>query len=127
MNADMPTLRDVYAARENVYRYLKPTPLYSYGTLNEVTGLNLYVKHENHQPVGRVQSAGRVESGSWGWRTREREAGLYTASTGNHGQSSAYAARANGIKASVAVPEGANPCQGRGDAWIGGRRHFSRA
>ncbi|MGH9900160.1 MAG: threonine ammonia-lyase, partial [Pyrinomonadaceae bacterium] len=39
---------------------------------------------------------------------KEREAGLFTASTGNQGQSIAYAARAYGLSATIAVPEGAN-------------------
>jgi threonine dehydratase len=38
----------------------------------------------------------------------ERKSGLYTASTGNHGQSIAFAARAQGLRATIAVPEGAN-------------------
>ena len=110
MNDEMPTLHDVYAARENVYRYLKPTPLYTYATLNDVTGLDLYVKHENHQPIGAFKVRGGLNLAA-GLSGAERDAGLYTASTGNHGQSIAFAARAYGINASIAVPEGANPAK----------------
>lgn len=110
MDADIPTLADVYSARNIVYRFLKPTGLYSYGSLNEVTGLNLFVKHENHQPVGAFKVRGGVNLAA-GLTEVQREAGLFTASTGNHGQSIAYAARAFGMKATIAVPEGANPAK----------------
>jgi threonine dehydratase len=107
MSTAMPTLGDVYAARANVYRHLKPTPLYRYSSLNDATGCNLYVKHENHQPVGAFKVRGGLNLAA-GLTPSERKAGLFTASTGNHGQSIAFAARAYGIRATVAVPEGAN-------------------
>ena len=107
MNADVPTLRDVFAARSNVYRYLKPTPLHSYSQLNDATGLDLYVKHENHQPTGAFKVRGGLNLAA-GLATAKRSAGLFTASTGNHGQSIAFAAQAYGMNATIAVPEGAN-------------------
>ena len=48
----MPTLHDVIAARPHVYRYLRPTPLYNYAGLSALLGADVWVKHENHQPVG---------------------------------------------------------------------------
>lgn len=110
MHAEMPTLRDVIAARANVYRHLKPTPLYSYSTLNAATGLDLYVKHENHQPVGAFKVRGGLNLAA-NLPDAKRSAGLFTASTGNHGQSIAFAARAYGMKATIAVPDGANPAK----------------
>lgn len=107
MNHDMPTLLDVFAARANVYRYLRPTPLYAYRQLNDATGLDLYVKHENHQPTGAFKVRGGLNLAA-GLTDAQRSAGLFTASTGNHGQSIAFAARAYGMKATIAVPEGAN-------------------
>ena len=110
MTADMPTLQEVYAAREIVYRYLKSTPLYSYPTLNDATGLELFVKHENHQPIGAFKVRGGLNLAA-SLSESERRAGLFTASTGNHGQSIAFAGRAFGIQVTVAVPEGANPAK----------------
>lgn len=104
----IPTLKDVLAARSNVYRYLKPTPLYSYSGLNDATGLDLYVKHENHQPVGAFKVRGGLNLAA-NLSQEQIQGGLFTASTGNHGQSIAYAAKAYGISATIAVPEGANP------------------
>lgn len=110
MSSHSPTLHDVYAARPRVYRHLKPTPLYSYSTLNEATGLELYVKHENHLPVGAFKVRGGVNLAAQ-LTDEERRGGLYTASTGNHGLSIAFAARACGVKATIAVPERANPAK----------------
>ncbi len=105
---DMPTLQDVYAARSHVYQYLKPTPLHHYATLSEMVGAHVYIKHENHQPVGAFKVRGGLVMASR-LSEEQRKGGLFTASTGNHGQSIAYGAKVSGIKATIAVPEGANP------------------
>ena len=104
----MPSLHDVIAARPHVYRYLRPTPLYRYSGLSEIVGANVWVKHENHQPVGAFKVRGGLNLVAH-LSTEERSSGLFTASTGNHGQSIAYAARAYGVRATIAVPVGANP------------------
>jgi threonine dehydratase len=106
----MPTLRDIIAARPHVYRYLKPTPLYHYPGLSQLVGAKVWVKHENHQPVGAFKVRGGLNLVAH-LTEAERRAGLFTASTGNHGQSIAFAARVNGIEATIAVPEGANPAK----------------
>ncbi len=105
---EMPTLLDIIAARPHVYRYLQPTPLYRYSGLSALVGAEVWVKHENHLPVGAFKVRGGLNLAA-NLSAAERERGLYTASTGNHGQSIAYAARAHGLRATIAVPEGANP------------------
>jgi len=107
-DSPMPTLLDVIAARPHVYRYLRPTPLYRYAGLCELIGADVWVKHENHLPVGAFKVRGGLNLVAR-LSESERAAGLYTASTGNHGQSIAYAARAHGVRATIAVPQGANP------------------
>jgi threonine dehydratase len=104
----MPSLRDVIAARPNVYRHLRPTPLYRYSGLSELIGANVWVKHENHLPVGAFKVRGGLNLVAQ-LSDKERASGLFTASTGNHGQSVAYAARVHGVHATIAVPEEANP------------------
>ena len=104
----MPTLRDIIAARPNVYRFLRPTPLHHYAGLSQLTGAQVWVKHENHQPVGAFKVRGGLNYVA-GLSAARRQAGLYTASTGNHGQSIAFAARAFGVQATIAMPEQANP------------------
>ncbi|VAW75314.1 pyridoxal-phosphate dependent enzyme family protein [hydrothermal vent metagenome] len=103
----MFTIKDVIEARKNVYRYLRPTPLYSYPTLNHLIGTSTWIKHENHLPVGAFKVRGGLNLAA-NLTAKEKNSGLFTASTGNHGQSIAYAARAYGIKAVIAVPENAN-------------------
>ena len=103
-----PTLHDIFAARPHVYRHLKPTPLVHYPTLSALVGTEVWVKHENVQPVGAFKVRGGLNLAAHLTET-ERRGGLFTASTGNHGQSIAFAARAHGLSATIAVPEGANP------------------
>jgi threonine dehydratase len=108
MTATIPDLADVLAAREQIAPYLRPTPLYRYPALDALTGAQLRVKHENHQPVGAFKVRGGVNLISR-LTAADRERGVATASTGNHGQSIAYAANLFGGPATVFVPEDANP------------------
>jgi threonine dehydratase len=102
------TLADVLAARRRIGPHLRPTPLYSYAVLDELVGTEVWVKHENHQPVGAFKVRGGVNLVSQ-LDDDERRRGLIAASTGNHGQSVAFAARRFGVTARICVPEGANP------------------
>src|SRR3954447_26523156 len=105
---EAPTLPDVLAARLRIAPYLRPTALYRYPSLDGLLGAEVYVKHENHQPVGAFKVRGGVNLVAQ-LTADERERGVVTASTGNHGQSIAYAARLFGIRAVICIPEGANP------------------
>jgi threonine dehydratase len=104
----VPTLADVLDARRRISPHLRPTPLYGYPALGELLGAEIFVKHENHQPVGAFKVRGGVNLVSQ-LSAEERERGVISASTGNHGQSIAYAARLFGVPATICVPEAANP------------------
>ena len=104
----IPDLSDVLAARRRIAPYLRPTPLYSYPVLDTLTGARIWVKHENHQPIGAFKVRGGVNLVSQ-LGPDDRRRGVITASTGNHGQSVAYAAKLFGVPAIVCVPEHANP------------------
>jgi threonine dehydratase len=104
----IPALADVQAARRRIAVHLQPTPLYAYGTLTELVGTEIFVKHENHLPIGAFKVRGGVNLVSQ-LSEDERHRGVATASTGNHGQSIAFAADRFGVRAIVCVPEGANP------------------
>lgn len=103
-----PTFQDVLLARKQIRPYLPPTPMHTYPALNELLGTEVYVKHENYQPVGAFKVRGGVNLISQ-LSDEERERGVIAASTGNHGQSVAWAARVFGVQARVVVPKGANP------------------
>src|SRR3954449_2148370 len=119
----IPDLADVLAARQRLEPYLKPTPLYRYPALDALTGARVRVKHENHQPVGAFKVRGGVNLVAQ-LTADERERGVITASTGNHGQSIAYAARLFGVRATICVPEAANPVKVRSIRGLGAELMF---
>jgi len=104
----VPVFRDVLAARRRIAPYLRATPLFSYPALNHLIGTQVYVKHENCQPVGAFKVRGGINLVSQ-MSAAERQGGLISASTGNHGQSIAYAGQLFGVPVRIVVPEGANP------------------
>jgi threonine dehydratase len=108
MEWQVPTLADVLEARRRISPHLPPTPLFDYPPLNELLGAELFIKHENHQPVGAFKVRGGINLISQ-LSPQERERGVIAASTGNHGQSIAYAARLFGVRATICVPTEANP------------------
>jgi threonine dehydratase len=108
MQWQVPTLADVLEARLRTSPHLRPTPLFDYPTLSELLGADVFVKHENHQPVGAFKVRGGVNLISQ-LSADERKRGVIAASTGNHGQSIAFAARLFGVRATICVPENANP------------------
>lgn len=102
------TLNDIYAARTRISDIIRPTPLLRHPLLVDATGLDIYVKHENHNPT----SAFKIRGGLNLVRSlspADRARGIVTASTGNHGQSIAYASELEGVRCTVFVPDGNNP------------------
>ncbi len=105
---EAPTLADVVAARDRIRAYLAATPLRNYPSLDRLTGAEVWVKHDNLLPTGAFKVRGGVNLISQlDGTTRAR--GVIAASTGNHGQSVAFASRIFGVRATVVAPEGANP------------------
>ena len=103
-----PTFADVLKAQTVLRRYLAPTPLHNYPVLDAATGAEVWVKHENYLPIGAFKLRGGINFLAQ-LPDEQRDQGVVTASTGNHGQSVAYAARLFGVKAVIVVPENANP------------------
>ncbi len=105
---EAPTLVDVEAARDRIRPYLAATPLRNYPSLDRLTGAEVWVKHDNLLPTGAFKVRGGVNlMAQMDDATRAR--GVIAASTGNHGQSVAFASRLFGVRATVVAPEGANP------------------
>ena len=103
------SLAALEAAAARVYRFMQPTPQYAWPLLAERAGCEVWVKHENHTPIGAFKIRGGIN-----YLTRLREeqpcvSGLITATRGNHGQSLALAAKWLGFEAVVAMPAGNNP------------------
>src|SRR5207245_2640205 len=102
-----PTLADVYAARPRVARVVRPTPLMRHPLLARETGLDIAVKHENHNPTGAFKVRGGLNL--IGSLTAEERRGVITATTGNHGQSIALACQREGVPCTIVAPVGNNP------------------
>jgi threonine dehydratase len=103
-----PTLADVYAARERIRPWIRPTPLVRHPLLNDALGLDVYVKHENHNPTGAFKVRGGLNLVA-ALAADGLQQDIITASTGNHGQSIAMAAQRHGVRCTVLVPVGNNP------------------
>ena len=103
-----PTIRDVIAAADRIRPHIAPTPLRHSPAVSELLGADVYLKHENHLPTGAFKVRGGVNLISQ-LTPAEHEAGVIAASTGNHGQSVAFASRLFGVRAIVCAPEQANP------------------
>lgn len=105
---EVPTYEDVLRARKQIAPYLLRTPLHEYPALNDLVGTRVFIKHENHHPTGAFKVRGGLNLISR-LSADERARGVIAASTGNHGQSVAYAARVFAVNARIVVPEDANP------------------
>jgi len=105
---DPPALPDILAARNRIRPHLDPSPLRNYPALDRLVGTRVWIKHENLLPTGAFKVRGGVNLMSR-LDPATRAQGVIAASTGNHGQSVAFAARLFGASAIICAPEGANP------------------
>ena len=101
-----PTLADLVAARERLAGIARVTPVLSSGTIGGLVGRAVSLKAENLQLTGSFKIRGAYNTIAQ-LTESERQAGVVTASAGNHGQAVAWAARQAGIAATIFVPEGA--------------------
>ena len=103
-----PVFVDVLEARRTIAPYFRPTPLHAYPTLSTLLGAEVRVKHENHQVLGTFKVRGGINLMAH-LSPEERSRGVITASTGNHGQSIAFACKTFGARAIIGLPVEANP------------------
>jgi threonine dehydratase len=103
-----PTLADVFKARRAIAPYLPRTPILEPAGLARALGCRAVLKCENLNPTGAFKVRGGVNLIS-SMDPQARARGVVAASTGNHGQSVAYAARLFGAPATIFMPEAANP------------------
>jgi threonine dehydratase len=103
---ELPSKSEIEAAAETVYAGLPPTPQYAWPLLAERCGTAVWVKHENHTPIGAFKVRGGLLYMARLLAERPESNGVIAATRGNHGQSIAFAARANGLTAVIVVPEG---------------------
>jgi len=106
--AEQVNFSNIYKARKTVYQSLKKTHLIHYSSLSELTGADIYIKHENHNPTGSFKIRGAVNFMA-GVSDEIRENGIIVATRGNHGLATAWAARNEGVFCNVVVPCNNNP------------------
>ena len=99
---------DVLEAQEVVHQFLHCTPLHFYPGLSFLLGADVFVKHENHHQTGAFKVRGGINLIS-SLSEEEKQAGVISATRGNHGLSIAFAAQMFGVKAVIVVPEGNSP------------------
>lgn len=105
-----PDFADVLAARRFLASRLLRTPLHRHPGLCELVGTEVRVKHEHHLPTGAFKVRGGLNR-LHRLSQEQKARGVIAASTGNHGQSLAFAGRKLGIRCVIGVPEGANPAK----------------
>ncbi|MCE9530832.1 MAG: threonine dehydratase [Planctomycetes bacterium] len=104
----LPTYADIVAAAPVVHRYIRPTPLHEWPALSALLGCRLFLKHENHTPTTAFKVRGGVYLVSQ-LSDEQRRRGVLGCTTGNHGQSLAFAARIFSTRCVLVVPSGLNP------------------
>jgi threonine dehydratase len=105
----LPTLSEIEAAKALIRQHIRETPTYRWPLLEAGLGCELWLKHENHSPVGAFKIRGGLVYMDELKRQQPEVRGVIAATTGNHGQSIAFAARLNGLRAVIVVPYGNNP------------------
>jgi threonine dehydratase len=102
----LPDLQQIEAACEVVYRSMPATPQYSWPQINERAGREVWIKHENHTPVGAFKIRGGLIYMDWLRRMHPEVTTVVSATRGNHGQSLAYAGAMYGLRVVIVVPFG---------------------
>ena len=103
---ELPTLAEIEAAANVVYRDFPATPQYRWALLSERLGTDCWVKHENHTPVGAFKIRGGLTYFAQLKARGELPRAVVSATRGNHGQSIGWAARAHGVACTIVVPKG---------------------
>ena len=110
----LPTLKQIHEAQSIIYRFMPPTPQYSWPLIDQRLGAEVWIKHENHSPVGAFKLRGALVYGTWLKQMQPELSGVVAATRGNFGQGVAMAARVLGMKAVIVVPHGNSVEQNRG-------------
>lgn len=103
---DLPSLHDIEAAAQIVYRAMPPTPQYRWALSSQRLGTDCWLKHENHTPVGAFKIRGGLTFFDDLRRRGALPSAVISATRGNHGQSVAWSARTHGLPCTIVVPIG---------------------
>src|SRR5215472_12518717 len=101
---ELPSPALIHEAQSIIYRHMAPTPQYTWPLINQRLGTEVWVKHENHTPVGAFKLRGALVYLDWLKNTQPELAGVVAATRGHHGQGVAMAARLLRLNAVIIVP-----------------------
>ncbi len=111
--SQLPDLQELEAVAASIDHVVPPTPQISWPLLNERTGCELWVKHENHTAIGSFKIRGALHYLSMRAANGSVRDGIVAATRGNYGQAVAFAARRVGLRATIVVPHGNSPEKNR--------------
>jgi threonine dehydratase len=120
----LPGLNEIRAAADLIYRSMPATPQYSWPLINSRASSNgalaeVWVKHENHTPVGAFKVRGGLVYMDCLRKARPEVKTLVSATRGNHGQSIAFAGAQRGLRVVIVVPFGNSPEKNRAMRMLG--------
>ncbi len=102
----LPTLEEIVDAQKLIYSLMLPTPQISWPLLNQRLDAKVWVKHENHTPIGAFKARTAVVYAAELFKKSNAIKGLITATRGNHGQSVALAGQRFNVPVTIVVPYG---------------------
>ena len=102
----LPSLEEMRQAQQLIYSVMQPTPQISWPLLNQLLATEVWVKHENHTPIGAFKARTAIAYAAELFRGGDKIRGLITATRGNHGQSVALAGQRFGVPVTIVVPFG---------------------
>lgn len=97
---------ELVEAADLVYQSIDPTPQIAWPLLQRETGIEVWVKHENHTPIGAFKVRGGITFIDWLQKVKPNIRGIVSATRGNHGQSLARATKSHGMICRIVTPHG---------------------
>ena len=102
----LPSRAEIESIAGFIDSVVPPTPQFSWPLLNARAGGELWVKHENHTPIGSFKVRGALQYFAQLAKREPAVRGVIAATRGNYGQAVAFAARRHGLAATIVVPRG---------------------
>jgi len=102
----LPSLHEIREGQKLIYSMMQPTPQLSWPLLNQRLGTEVWIKHENHTPIGAFKARTAIVYAAELLKREPNIRGLISATRGNHGQSVALAGQRFGVPVTIVVPFG---------------------
>jgi threonine dehydratase len=102
----LPSLDEIREAQQIIYSVMQATPQISWPLLNQKLGAEVWVKHENHTPIGAFKARTAIVYAAELFQGKDKIRGLISATRGNHGQAVALAGKRFGVPVTIVVPFG---------------------